>query len=288
MSTNIASSPATPTICVFYLLRHGNSGVHFASFVRSLQKNRTATAYTPVVIQKGFPAGVRHRFIESWIAEDGTPARCIDISDDGFDLLAYRKAAAQVEADYCLFFNSYSRILGAHWLDHYCNALRQLGENSLIGATGSWQRPTETGPFPNIHIRSNAFMISRKLFLTFDAPLDSKDDSYQFEHGPQSMTKRVLAQGGAIAIIDRNGRVLLPDQWPESNVFWSGNQELLLVSDNQTQHFQLLNPRKKLLYSTFAWGDGRSHAVPHSRSRRFLDRWRRTLERVYSYASLMR
>ncbi|WP_413989765.1 hypothetical protein ACMDCR_28045 [Labrys okinawensis] len=276
-----------PTVFVFYLLRKGNSVLHFASFLKSLREYRTAIRYTPVVIQKGFPTGFRHHLIDAWVTEDGERAQVIDVSDDGYDLLAYRKAALQADTDYCLFFNSYSKILGHLWLDYYVNAITELGENSLIGATGSWQGATEDDAFPNVHIRTNAFLISRKLFLSIEAPLISKYDNYMLEHGPRSMTNMVIEGGGSVAVVDRNGGVIFPEQWPDRNVFWRGDQELLLISDNRTLEYEVTNPRRRLRFSRCAWGQERSHVVERSKARRFACVLRDKLKSLYAYASLL-
>ena len=280
-------SKENPTVAVFYLLRKGNNVLHFASFLDSLRRHVTYVRYIPVVIQKGFPSGFRHPLIGAWTTRDGRRAQCIEVSDEGYDLLAYRKASGQFKVDYCLFFNSYCRILGDLWLDHYISAAEKCGENCIIGATGSWQRPTLADAFPNMHIRSNAFLISRKLYLSFDNPLITKDDSYELEHGALSMTNIVLDSGGRVAVVDRNGRVLFPDRWPSENIFWRGDQELLLVSDNRTADYQGTNPRRRRRFSMAAWGEDRCHVVSHSRLKRHAYALRTKGKMLQAYFSLL-
>lgn len=245
-------------VAVFFLLyplRSGNAELLFAAFLRSLRRYSAGMPYQPVLIQKGFTPGLIHPLSRRWPASDGCVPKIIEVPYEGFDLDAYRKAAQVIDSPILLFFNSYSRVLADHWLLKFYSALEGLGPNSVVGATGSWEGLGEHTAFPNVAIRTNAFMIERDRFLTFTQPLNTKRDTNLFEAGPDSMTRNILATGGHVAIVDLDGRTVMPNDWPESGVFRSGNQERLLVADNRTMDYQCVSLRRRARRARLAFGD---------------------------------
>ena len=171
----------------------------------------------------------------------------LHISDEGFDLNAYRTAAEQVlPLPYCLFFNSYARVLAPRWLETYANASARLGDNAVIGATGSWTSIDTDVPFPSPHLRTNAIFIRRELYLAFDNPLDSKEACVRFESGSNSLSQSIARSGGHVAMVGRSGQVVPPGDWPESRIYYASDQEELLVADNRSHGYQIAKPRSRL------------------------------------------
>jgi len=258
-------------VAVFFLLyplRSGNMDRLFAAFLKSLRRYPAGMPYRPVVIQKGYAPGFIHPLTSSWPTPDGCTPEIVEVPYKGFDLDAYRKAAQAIDSPMLLFFNSYSRILAADWLNKLYSAAKSLGPGAVVGATGSWEALGEHTTFPNVAIRTNAFMIERDRFLSFTHPFDTKRDTNLFEAGPDSMTKNIRASGGRVAIVDRDGRVIEPEDWPEAGVFRSGNQEKLLVADNRTMDYQCVSLRRRMRRARLAFGD---RAV--IRSQNFIYRW---------------
>lgn len=258
-------------VAVFFLLyplRSGNTDSLFAAFLKSLRRYPAGMPYRPVVIQKGYAPGFIHPLTQSWPTPDGCTPEIVEVPYEGFDLDAYRKAAQAIDAPMLLFFNSYSRVLAPNWLNKLYSAAKSLGPGSVVGATGSWEALGEHTTFPNVAIRTNAFMIERDRFLSFTHPLDTKRDTNLFEAGPDSMTKNIRACGGRVAIVDRDGRVIEPEDWPEAGVFRSGNQEQLLVADNRTMDYQCVSLWRRTRRARLAFGD---RAV--IRSQNFIYRW---------------
>ena len=266
--TRLSGQASDQNVAVFYLLRNGNPDRLYAAFLESLRRHSAGVSYRPVLIQKGFAPGFVHPLTKSWPTPDGDAPEIVEVSDDGFDLTVYRKAAQVVDAPLLLFLNSYSRVLAPGWLDKLYSAYKRLGPGALIGATGSWEGLGGHTAFPNVSIRSNAFLIERTLFLSFTQPLVTKRDCNLFEAGPDSMTRNIMAAGGRIAIVDRDGRVVGPEAWPEAGVFRSGNQERLLVADNRTMDYQCVSLRRRTRRARLAFGD---RAV--IRSQNFFIRW---------------
>ncbi len=209
----------------------------------------------------------------------------------GQDLEAYFWIAPQIKTDYVFFLNSYSQLLSENWLLKYMNAVSCQHNFGVVSATASYQSyftsmlhenswrwgkdaslsanfkkykllvkaillyPFYFKPFPNPHIRTTAFLINRKLFLSisFKKP-SNKLQAYMFESGRNGFTMQLLKRDLAVSVIDKNGNLYAIPDWYKSQTFWNRKQENLLVSDNQTGKFQAAGKhgRKQMTYK--AWG----------------------------------
>ena len=103
--------------------------------------------------------------------------------DDAFDLGAYRDAAHQIDLERLCFFNTSSEIVAENWLAKF-SANLGLPYVGMVGATGSMESlrrlSTDFPRFPNVHVRSNAFMLRRDMFLESiqDVPFSTKMDAF--------------------------------------------------------------------------------------------------------------
>jgi hypothetical protein len=110
-------------------------------------------------------------------------------------------------------------------------------------------------PFPAPHLRTNAFLIRRKVMLrlkTWD--MSVKNDAYRFESGKQGMSNQILQMGLKVLVAGRNGRAYEPDAWPLSETLFQGDQHNLLLSDNHTRDYAAGNAFRRALLSRLAWG----------------------------------
>lgn len=108
--------------------------------------------------------------------------------------------------------------------------------------------------FPNPHVRSNGFIVRRADFLRFNVE-PTKKSTYGFESGPNGLSITMLREGKRLVLVDRNGQCLGPEQWPTSGCFRSGNQENLMIADNQTRSYDGLTQPEKDTHLTMSWGD---------------------------------
>ncbi len=137
----------------------------------------------------------------------------------------------------------------------------------MVGATGSFESLSGMDPrfaiFPNVHLRSNAFMIRRSLLLEIAGEIEISDklDAYLFESGPASLTNEVLRRGLDVQIVGRNGRGYPPRWWPRSETFRRLTQDNLLIADNQTRHYMdaVWSLKHALVLNT--WGPFVDHRV---------------------------
>lgn len=111
-------------------------------------------------------------------------------------------------------------------------------------------------PFPNYHVRTNGFLVSRRLLLAIEAPtIRWKMDGYRFESGTRSLTRQILALGLRPVVVGRDGRAYEKEDWPASNTFWQEDQANLLLADNQTEAYAKGDPATRWRYARYAWGD---------------------------------
>lgn len=212
----------------------------------------------------------------------------IFIEDKEFDIGAYFVAAKAFDYEYYCFLNSYSVILDRDWLSKMYRYVSQSNVG-LVGATASWESLYSDfinihrfsslnvpiyrkiirrsclnrlrhlyfyPPFPNYHIRTNAFMIKNKILnkITHNV-MRSKIETSRFENGRISLTSQILKMNLDALVVGRDGKAYKKEDWRKSNTFWSNNQENLLISDNQTNKYSKASNDEKINLSRLAWGD---------------------------------
>jgi hypothetical protein len=131
----LASRPAAGLPSVVHLVRRNTPLAVFERFLESYRRNEAGVEHRFVLLCKGFSSAAELAPVLERL--DGLRAERIDVPDDGYDLTAYRVAAAALTPSRCCFLNSYSTILAANWLAHLHAALELPGVG-LVGASGSW------------------------------------------------------------------------------------------------------------------------------------------------------
>lgn len=120
-------------------------------------------------------------------------------------------------------------------------------------------------PFPAYHVRTNAFMLDRSTFAALRiGPLARKMDAYLLESGRASFTSQVRGMGLRTLVVARDGAVYDHPQWYDAETFWQGDQQGLLVADNQTRSYANGSYDRRRLLSAFAWGP-ESAPIPPAR-----------------------
>ena len=260
------------------------------SFLSSYSAHRAGRGHTLLIVFNGFGS-------ESELAPYNRLLSDFEytsmfLHDPVQDIDAYFTASENHAFQYYCFLNSYSRILADDWLtklyDHASDPT--VG---LVGATGSWesmytnyraecdmQKGTWLAKraralhnhrfkllrfkwyfrgFPNHHLRTNAFMIPRELIMKLKhRPILNKMDAYRFESGRDGLTGQVLKMHRRVLVVDSEGNGFDIDQWDRSATFKQGNQEKLLIADNQTDRYAAADPASKNRISRDAWKAGDS------------------------------
>jgi hypothetical protein len=268
-----------PPVAVAHLVRAKNGVEPFRRFIESYLAHPPGIPCDLLIIFKGFPRNrVPPDYADILKGRGHVP---FFVDDKGFDILPYFKTAERFAYDYYCFLNSYSIILADDWLGKIYTDIRKRNVG-LVGATGSyqsiysgstewkkrglplWKRVLGTpwklylkmyfDPYPNYHIRTTAFMISRDVMLKIrHGKIRMKMDAWRFESGKRSLTKQVLAMGLKVLISGKDGRAYEKENWHNSGIFWQGEQENLLVADKQTLRYTHGDSKERQFFKHFAW-----------------------------------
>ncbi len=112
------------------------------------------------------------------------------------------------------------------------------------------------GPLPNYSIRTNAFMIRKKVLNRIKwGKVVSRSDNLRFESGRKSLSKQIVNMGYELLVVGRNGRAYKRDAFHKSNCFRQGEQENLLIADNRTDEYLKADSDRRLYLAALAWGD---------------------------------
>jgi hypothetical protein len=278
---------ARPDIGVVHLVRTGNAPSHLRKFTRSYRGNEPGIAHDLIILLKGFQDG--NELHETLSMLEGIDCETLIIPDEGYDIAAYFLATRKLEHRYLCFLNSYSILQDPQWLEKFSEHVTRA-EVGAVGATGSWQsnysasskwvRPRnprdfaknlpryivrrlrglilyrrDFAPFPNYHLRTNAFMLPREVMLALaDSPVETKWDCLRFESGRSGLTRRIFGMGLQVLVVGKDGKAYEPERWDQSGTFWCGVQSNLLVADNRTIEYVHADLQKKWTLEEFAWG----------------------------------
>jgi hypothetical protein len=282
-----------PAIAVVHLVRRKNGVEPLRRFVESYRRHPAGREHELVVLLKGFPGASDLGEHEAPLS--GVPHRRLPVPDSGLDIGAYFAAVDRLEHGHFCFLNSYSRILAPDWLAKLHRWIT-AGGVGLAGATGScqrlghpadarglerrvlarwrrgdllqpiayrllrlaglWRPARDFPPFPNYHLRTNAFMAARAtLERVRPGPIRTKLGAWKFESGNDSLTQRVRRLGLRVLVVGRDGEGYEPERWHLSNTFRQSRQENLLVADNQTDGYEAADRALRDVVSRDAWGE---------------------------------
>ena len=237
----------------------------FERFVASYRRHAAGVGHELVIILKGVVSQLdllRLRAVANTV-----PHVLVTVDERELDIGAYYAAAIRRPHETVCFLNTYSEILGANWLAKMVANLSQPGVG-LVGCSGSYEAPHHGGrydniPFPNPHLRTNAFALRHEVFFKVrpSGSFTDKLSTYLFEHQRSSLTRSVAALGLDILVVGRDGKGYTVNEWPISRTFRQGEQSNLLIGDNRTRDFVAALPTEKRHLSALAWGDRASGEV---------------------------
>lgn len=246
-----------PEVAVVYLDRWGNPERFPRAFLQSLKPMQAGAAFDLIWQIKGYPENKFSTLIPQFAKTFQGKIHEVRYPDNLYQFNLAFDAAKAFRYKYFIFFVSWSRVLASGWLRYYLDAFDRNRNCGVVSATGSYERIHTTQSFPNVHVRTNAFMMRREDFLSLDpGKLVTKSDGHLFEAGENSLTKQVQARGQVPIVVNRAGEALEQKDWPLSRTFRSGFQEMLLVADNRTHEFDVTPTRKRIKIARHCWGDG--------------------------------
>lgn len=253
----VESYPFFNSIAVVYLARITSDADEQAArkFVSSYELNSSGLNHNLVVIFKGIEKKSLNRAREIFSNLEYQP---IYLNDNSLDIGAYIEVSSLISEDIVVYLNTNSEILVPNWLKLIVRNFTKPNVG-LVGCTGSFESlslfSAQFPKFPNAHVRTNAFAISRNLFreITSEVNIQSKMDAWLFESGENSLTCKIRRMGLSCLIAGRNGKGYGTASWGKSGVFRSLNQGNLIIADNQTRGYASASLINKLKMTINTW-----------------------------------
>lgn len=255
-----------PEISVVHLVWAPLGTAPLERFARSYRQHAAGIDHRLVIAFNGFDD--EEALSAARAVVDDLPHEAVRLPRPRLDLAAYREVAAErTTATFLCFLNSYSELLTDDWLRSLIGHLEDQ-RVGMISATGSMEsaytawppvqrllRRPRYPPFPNPHLRSNAFAIRRETMLELRWPgVRTKGGALALESGRRSVTRQLWARGLQTLVVGRDGEAYDVDRWHASATFRSGAQANLLVADNRTQQFASADPAFRRRLTELAWG----------------------------------
>ena len=274
------------SVCVVHLVWKPLGVESLNNFISSYKQNRGELDHQLLIVFNGFKNDSE---LDSYLGLlEGLSYSPLILSRSVQDIPAYYAAARGVSSEFICFLNSYSVLLDEAWLRKlYTHIVRD--DVGIVGATGSYQSlycsikesmlggkrgsilrrlagsarrrlilrklKTYFDPFPNPHIRSNAFMLARDVMLDIkQGRLRTKMEAMRFESGKGNLTRQIQLSGLKALVVGRDGKAYEPEDWFSSQTYKSGQQSNLLVADNRTEQYAIANSEARRVMTKTAWG----------------------------------
>lgn len=276
------------TVVVTYIARGVGGGLASSrAFFDAYHKFPPGFPHRLVVIGKGWDGVPGLVNLRDLVTSAG--ANLVMLPDDGFDWGAYMRIAPALQEEWLCILNTHSRPMVAGWLEMLVKAVTSSRDVGAVGATGSWGSMSVTIPklepdladlalylaklglvvwrlirnirrfpaFPCPHLRSNAILIKREIFISFcekHAIPASKRDAHELESGRQGLTAYLCDMGFKPLVVGADGRAYAMEEWDVSGTFRVPGQLNLLIQDNQTRYYENADRKLRRRLEHAAWG----------------------------------
>ena len=231
-------------------------------FVAAYQAQPPGEEHRLAVIYKGFASPEDAAPHEAIIGPHAARAHRLREADAGPSRLRARRRRCSTPST-CASSTPRACRWSEGWLAALAAAVRAPGVGA-VGATGSYEATRSRLPlrrrrwpaFPNPHLRTNAFMISREVMRDLRWPdVATKAQAWELESGWRGMTRQLWSRGLRPSSSAATAAPTPPQRWAESATFRSGDQANLLVADNRTRQWEAADPAERERLSRLAWGD---------------------------------
>lgn len=191
----------------------------FEQFIESYKKFSAGVEHNlTILIKKSTPRYFYNRIVDYAKRNN---LKYIKLPDEGLDIGAFILAAKELHGEYMFCIGSGMTILCDDWLLKFDNAFQSDEKIQLAGTMGSYAQG-HSDRFPNPHIRTCAFMMKRDLFLQYSDKCkfpQTKEDTWEIEHGADSLTNFVINNGGQAVVVNNEGNVFYPADWEKAQTY---------------------------------------------------------------------
>lgn len=145
---------------------------------------------------------------------------------NGWDIGAHQFAAFNMEPqDWIMCFSSWAHFRQRGWLKAFVEARDAFGDG-LFGSTTSFER--------NAHVRGTGFFVRCERIHRYPFGCNSREESFEFESGPNSLTLWCRKQGYGVWLVTPSGTVPLERSRDVNNIFRRGDQSNIWTFDKHT------------------------------------------------------
>jgi hypothetical protein len=223
-------------ICIIYIcVTQGPiSGDYASRFVSTFNEYPPGVECDVMVVCNGGPLSLELSLIFSPL----NPIFYPRANDDGWDISAFQDVARGPGAGYdallCLGESNYFHREG--WLLRLVQAWNKHG-------------PGMYGPYSSnavrAHLNTTAFFTAPKFIRIYPHQVNTRPARYEFEHGANSLWRRVHAQGHPVHLVTWDGE-WEPQRWRmPRNIIWRGDQSNCLMWCNHNDGYANLDAAHK-------------------------------------------
>ena len=235
---------SSSSLTVVYVVRASNNTEPSHKFFTAYRKNPSGVPHDLVVAAVGFENEAATLLVKKSVWNNISPEpRVVLVSDPGFTLGVFRDACEQISAEYVCLLDENSRPLVSGWLNRLYTAISKSGVG-IAGASGAHQIDP--------HVRNNAFCIRRTLYLEITKGASKKDAASLQADRVRSITRAVKKRGLSARIVGRTKDHDLREA-RDSHTFWWGEQNELLVADDQTDDYTNGSPEHRAFLRSAGW-----------------------------------
>lgn len=213
---------------------------YIARFVTTWREFPPGVEHDTLVISNGGPVSTGASLMLSQMS-----AKMLMRSNEGWDIGGYMEAARGPCADYDMML-----CLGESVYFHREGWLRRLVE--------AWQRTGEGmyGPFSSnavrAHLNTTAFFTSPSLLKSYPGRIQTRQDRYEFEHGPRALWRRLVELGLPVRLVTWDG-AWEPFRWRmPRNILWRGDQSNCLMFCNHSDGYGHGTTKVKAYWARYA------------------------------------
>ncbi|MDQ0391127.1 hypothetical protein J3R73_000919 [Labrys monachus] len=174
------------------------------------------------------------------------PHEVIEYPASGWDIGAHIFAAYLMKPDdWIMCFSSWAHFNRRGWLRAFVDARTKFGDG-LYGSTSSFER--------NPHIRGTGFFVRCERMHRYPHGCNSKEESWEFESGPDSLSQWCLRQGYGAWLVTPDTVVPLEKSRNLPNIYRRGDQSNILTFDKHTDIFERSSEKERKMLSRDAEG----------------------------------
>lgn len=216
-----------PTVMLAYVcVTNGQNSLVLAErFVETYRRFPPGYPHQVTVICNGGVLGAWHSRIFA-----NTGFKFFVRGNDGWDIGGFIEFAKKCKSDCLLCLGESVHFHRPGWLAKIADAWMTYGPG-MYGCFSSYlTRP---------HLNTTAFAIAPPLLAAYDKLVVTREDRYEFEHGPSAMWRQVAWSGKPAYLVTWSGVYGHADWRKPNDILWKGDQSNCLVFCNHTQRYML-------------------------------------------------